>query len=99
MEKNRAIYLRPKAITDLENIFEYSIKKFGIFRAEQYILELNETFTHLAEEPKIGKNYSHVKPELMSFPIVSHRVFYKHTNIQLIIIRILHKSMDVIRHL
>ncbi len=99
MAQNKTIRLRPKAVTDLENIFEYSTEKFGISRAEHYILELNNTFTRLAVEPNIGKNYSHVKSELMGFPVVSHIVFYKYTNFHLMIIRVLHKSMDYIRHL
>jgi len=99
MSKNRAITLRPKALTDLEVIFNYSVPKFGIVRAEQYILDLNEAFINLAEEPHIGKDYGHVKQELMGFPVVSHIVFFKYTSTQLIIIRVLHKSMDYIRHL
>jgi|SaaInlStandDraft_4_1057021.scaffolds.fasta_scaffold43826_2 toxin ParE1/3/4 len=99
MPQSRTINLRPKAVTDLEDIFDYSVPKFGIARAEQYILELNEAFTNLAEEPYIGKDYAHVKSELMGIPVVSHIVFYKYTSTQLIIIRVLHKSMDYIRHL
>jgi len=60
MSKSRRFRLRPKAVTDLEDIFNYSVPKFGIARAEQYILELNKAFTNLAEEPHIGKDYAHV---------------------------------------
>ena len=99
MSKSRTISLRPKAVTDLEDIFDYSVPKFGVVRAEQYILDLNEAFIKLAEEPHIGKDYTHVKQELMGFPVVSHIVFFKHTSTQLYIIRVLHKSMDYSIHL
>jgi toxin ParE1/3/4 len=99
MPKSRTINLRPKADTDLEDIFDYSVPKFGIARAEQYILDLNESFINLAKEPHIGKDYAHVRQELMGFPVVSHIVFFKYTNTQLNIIRVLHKSMDYSLHL
>ena len=53
MYKSRTISLRPKAVTDLEDIFDYSVPKFGVVRAEQYILDLNEAFIKLAEEPRL----------------------------------------------
>ena len=99
MPQSRTISLRPKAVTDLEDIFDYSVPRFGIARAEQYILELNEAFTNLAEEPHIGIDYAHVRPELMGFSVISHIVFFKYTSTQLNIIRVLHKSMDYSLHL
>jgi toxin ParE1/3/4 len=99
MSKSRTISLRPKAIADLEDIFKYSVPEFGIARAEQYIRGLNEAFISLAEEPHVANVYGHIKPKLMGFPVVSHIIFFRYTSTQLLIIRVLHKSMDYIRHL
>jgi len=99
MSKSRPITLRPKAIADLEDIFNYSVQEFGITRAEHYILELNEAFTNLADGPHIGNDYGYVKPDLKGVAVVSHIVFFKYTDTQLIVIRVFHKSMDYKGHL
>jgi len=99
MPENKKFRIRPKADKDLENIYEYSYQEFGSARADQYIRELDAVFHTLADEPTLGRDYSHVRPNLMAYKVVSHVVFFKPAVYGATIIRVLHKSMDYERHL
>ena len=57
-------------------------------------------FHRLADTPSIGQNCDHIKSNYQKFPQGSHIIFYKTVSNQSIqIIRILHKSMDIILQL
>jgi toxin ParE1/3/4 len=99
MPENKRFRLRPKAEEDLENIYEYSYQEFGRARADQYIEDLDSAFHKLADKPSLGSDYSHVRPALMAYRVVSHVVFFKPSVDGIIILRVLHKSMDYGRHL
>lgn len=99
MPKNEKVRIRPKADKDLENIYEYSYQEFGSARADQYIRGLDAAFCKLADKPSLGRDYSHVRPDLMAYRIVSHVVFFKPSVDGITILRVLHKSMDYGRHL
>jgi len=88
-----------KASADLENIYEYGLQEWGAGRAVDYILSLNEGFTKLAKHPEIGVSYGHVRRLLRGFVVGSHIIFYRKLPDAIRIVRILHQSMDVPRHL
>lgn len=80
-------------------MYDYSLQEFGYKRAEQYIQDLANTFQKLADDPTLGQNYDFVRSGLFIYRIVSHVIFYKRSPVGIIIIRVLHKSMDYKRHL
>lgn len=88
-----------KASNDLEDIYDYGLQEWGAGQAADYILSINEGFTRLAENPEIGVPYSHVRHLLRGFVVRSHIIFYRKLPHSVRIIRILHQSMDVPRHL
>jgi toxin ParE1/3/4 len=92
------ILIKPRAYKDLEKIYLYSLKEFGSKRADQYVKDLDIAFNQLLGNPKLGTDYSCIHSNLMAYKVMSHLVFYKSSNINLSIIRILHKSMDYERH-
>jgi toxin ParE1/3/4 len=99
MPENRKFRIRPKADRDLEDIYEYSYQEFGGARADQYIRDLDAAFHKLADEPSLGSDYSHVRPDLMAYRVVSHVIFFKPSIDGITVLRVLHKSMDYGRHL
>jgi toxin ParE1/3/4 len=99
MPPNKKFHIRPKADKDLVNIYEYSYQEFGDARADQYIRDLDAAFHKLADEPSLGSDYSHVRPGLMAYRVVSHVVFFRPSVYGITILRVLHKSMDYGRHL
>ena len=93
------IKLRPKAESDLTNIYLYSAKEWGAVQADAYLQAIDDTFRQLNQHPKLGRDYGLVRSNLRAYDINSHVIFYKKTQDGIVIIRILHSSMDVRRHI
>ena len=91
-------FLRPKAEQYLEAIYQYGYQEFGVARAEQYIKNLDKAFHTLAKSPKLGRKYSYVREGLLAYPLISHIIFFRQYNNGIIIVRVLHQSMDYLRH-
>jgi len=96
---NRSIQLRPRALQDLEGIYKYSLEQWGIARAEAYLSEINRAFEALANHHKLGRDYSRVSANLHAYNIAAHVIFYTPSPTGILVIRVLHKSMDHVRHL
>lgn len=98
-QKKKIFRLRPKAESDLENIYVYSHKEFGLSKAEQYIHDLSVAFQQLADDPDPGRDMSLIRKGVKVYPVNSYLVFFKQTSFGIIIIRVLHQSMDYSSHL
>ena len=96
---NQGFKLRQKAENDLEKIYSYSSAEFGQERAESYVQTLIHAFEGLANGQKIARAYHHVNNNLWCYSCQSHLIFFKKTATTIDILRILHQSMDVSRHL
>lgn len=49
-------FLRPKAIADLEDIWDYTVEAWGEEQAERYLRSINECFRKIADNPSIGRS-------------------------------------------
>lgn len=95
-----AVYsLSSKAAADLDGIYEYTILNFGLEQARVYLLGLHERFEMLAEQPTHGRKADELAPGLRQLGYQSHIVFYMPKDNGIRIVRVLHQSMDVKRHL
>lgn len=95
---NKTYRLYPKAIEDLESIYLYSVREFGIKRTEDYILAIETSFQHLAGDPLISRTCDYIRQDLRAFNTGSHVIFFKITSYGIAVIRVLHQSMDFGRH-
>ena len=94
-----AVYrLTPKAATDLEGIYEYTISRFGLAQARDYLGGLHRHFDTLVERPTLGRAADLLAPRLRRSEYRSHVVFYMSDNEDVRIVRVLHKRMDASRH-
>lgn len=91
----REIVFRPRAEIELVAIVAYTKTAHGDRQAKKYIEDLHRQIIFAAEFPGIGS-------EAMGLPAVyrkvlsgQHRVIYRHTEYELIVVRILHASLDV----
>ena len=91
--------LQPKAEKDLEKIWHYSADKWDIIQANKYIDNLVNTFQLIAENPQISREYTEFKPCVRIHPHRKHLVIYIIKEQQILIVRILHSSMDIDSHL
>lgn len=95
-----AVYsLSPKAAADLDGIYGYTILNFGLEQAREYLLGLHERFQTLAEHPMHGRSADEVAPDLRRLEYQSHVVFYVPKDKGVRIVRVLHESMEVRKHL
>ena len=89
-----------KAKADLKNIAQYSDRKWGKSKRNNYIKQLDDCFHLLAEKPNLGFKIDFIHKGYMKFPQNSHMIFFKQiTNSRIQIIRILHHKMDVKIHI
>ncbi len=87
-----------RAVTDLEAIADFTIKKFGVEQARVYRDSLKACFQHLASNSKMGRKAEQLAPGLRRFEHQVHIVFYTFDDGGLYVVRILHSRMDVRRH-
>jgi toxin ParE1/3/4 len=83
---------------DIENIFERSLIDFGLAQTEQYFHTLKNCLVLLAENPGMGTAADDLQAGYRRFPHESHVIFYTVSESDIFIVRILHKSMDIIDH-
>ena len=91
--------LREAALTDLEDIWQYTFETWGVDQADHYVQTLLTRCEWLAEQPQLGKVRDDIKPGYFCFPEGRHLVFYKQMNSGIDVIGFPHQSMDVVRHL
>ncbi len=84
---------------DLEEIYIYSYNNFGETKADAYLSGLEECLQRLAESPRTGRKADHIRKAYMRYEYVSHSIFYKTQDKNILVVRVLHNSRDVIRHL
>ncbi len=98
MESMVAYSLSSKAATDLAGIYEYTITTFGLVQAQNYLTGLHDCFRKLADNPLYGRSATELATNLRRLEYRSHVVFYEPIEHGVLIVRVLHQSMDVPEH-
>ena len=91
--------LSPKALQDVENIYEYTFVSWGIKQAEKYVDELNDAMIALCKKTELGSLYYFKSGNFRKMNVNRHILFYRRTEKELIVVRILHERMDLTMHL
>ncbi len=94
----RGYRLSPLAETDLENIWLYTFKTWSLEQADSYHAGLIAVFDGLAAGDKIGRKVD-IQDGYFKCLIGSHLIFFRITDHNIDIMRILHQKMDVNLHL
>lgn len=87
--------LSPEADRDLEDIFDYTEREFGIDQAIEYLSGFEGMFTKLVHNPELGKEREEIREGLRSLLKEKHVVFYRILGNRIRIVRILHGSRDL----
>ena len=86
--------LSAKAKADLKKIAAFTEKRWGRTQRNAYLLQFDQCFLQLADNPAMGSTCDHIKAGYRQFPQGSHLIFYTIGYNRLAeIIRILHKNM------
>lgn len=88
-----------KALQDLEQIWQYSAQKWSEDQADTYYLQLLDGIEGIVAFPEKGRPIDHVKKGYRFYPVQAHLIFYRLNSAnELLVIRILHKKMNVSDH-
>lgn len=92
--------LSPAARADLEQIWDYTLERWGAQQAEDYLRDLVAGIERASANPLIGRACDDIRPGYRKLPAGSHVVFYRTTAEGVVdVVRVLHRRMDVDRHL
>ncbi len=92
--------LSPAAQADLEQIWDYTFDRWGADQAEYYLRELQRAIERAADNPRFGRDCDDIRAGYRTVAAGSHVLFYRATADGIIdIVRVLHRRMDVDRHL
>lgn len=89
----------PRAQRDLEDIFDYTAKQWGLPQAIRYTNIIEATFASLAETPQQSQNCDAIRQGYRRRAVERHVVYFRQTDYGIAIVRILHQRMDQVRHL
>ncbi len=92
--------LTKDAQQDLIKIRHYTLKNWGNKQSGKYLSELQQTIRLLSEVPEMGRKRSDISTDTLSFPHVSHVIYYLQQEQECILVfAVLHKSMVPNNHL
>lgn len=90
--------LRAAAERDLDDVFDYSVAAHGAGSAERYLRDLQAAMDRLLDYPELGAA-TRLRAGLRSYGVREHRIYYRIEGDAVVVARVLHKAMDVGRHL
>ena len=83
-----------KAMSDLEEIWLYTVKKWFIEQADRYYNLIFDEINYICKNIHAGKSMEHVRKGYRASKVKSHLIFYRVLNDTVEVIRILHERMD-----
>ncbi len=83
------------AKADIDGIFEHGLLHFGIGRVLAYLDHIESRFQQVLTCPRSGRIEQAFSGTLYSTSCEAHRIYYELTDDVIVIVRVLHKSMDV----
>jgi toxin ParE1/3/4 len=89
------IVFHETAIEDLEEIWVYTLQTWSLEQADRYQLLIYAEIEFLATKPASGKDGNHIRKDYRFAKVKSHLIFYTYSSSEIVIVRILHESMDI----
>ena len=84
-----------KAVSDLEEIWLYTVEKWSIEQADRYYNLIFDEVNYICKNINAGKSMEHVRKGYRASKVKSHLIFYRVLNDTIGVIRILHERMDI----
>lgn len=91
--------LSPAAQADLEKIWDYTIRRWGEAQDERSTRDIQAACEALSRGTPIGLSAEHIRAAYRKIGVGSHVMYYREREGTLEIARIVHRRMDVARHL
>jgi toxin ParE1/3/4 len=91
--------LAPTAERDMEQIWRFTARKWGVDQAHRYTDKLTAAFGTLAEAPDRAQACDHIRSGYRRRNVERHAIYFRKTPRGIDIMRVLHDRMDAARHL
>jgi len=95
----KPLRLSDPASRDLQAIAEYTQCEWGAKQKTIYLNLIKQSFKALSRSGNIGKQRDEIAAGLYSYGVKKHVVFFRETESEFVIIRILHGRMDMEKQL
>jgi toxin ParE1/3/4 len=90
----------PKAVEDLSDIWDYTVRQWDFAQAERYTRGIHEACEALADGRRQGQDAGHVRSGYRKQSAGQHVLYFRMgRDGRIEIVRILHQRMDADRHL
>ena len=93
--KALAYVISKKAVSDLEEIWLYTVEKWSVAQADRYYRLIFDEINFICRNSNSGKSMEHVRKGYRASKVKSHLIFYRVSNNTIEMIRILHERMDI----
>lgn len=93
--KPRPYIISKKAVSDLEEIWFYTVERWSIEQADRYHSLIFDEINFICRNIDAGKSMNHIRKGYRASKVKSHLIFHRVVNDVVEIIRILHERMDI----
>jgi toxin ParE1/3/4 len=93
------LVLTPRAVRDLEDIWDYTADRWGLDQAESYLKGVYTALQSALTNPSLLRPCDDVREGYSKVAVGSHVAFVRIGRGRLEVVRILHRRMDFPRHL
>ena len=87
--------LSEKVRADIDGILDYTWSRYGEAQARRYYLDLRDAMDLLADNPLIARERDEYAPPVRIHPHGRHVIVYREEDGGILIVRVLHQSMDI----
>lgn len=94
-----SMHLIPAAKEDLQDIWRYTVKKWGRSQAELYISSLKSACHQLIFTPTIGRPAANLGKNVRIYRHQHHYIFYLEKQADIIFLAFLHEKRDILQHM
>lgn len=93
--KTLPFVITKKAVSDLEEIWLYTVEKWSAEQADRYYNLIFDEINYICRNINAGKSMEHVRQGYRASKVKSHLIFYRIVKDTIEVIRILHERMDI----
>jgi len=88
----------PAAVADIGAIWDFTAETWGVVQADRYVDDIRSACLALTDGKRAGRRVD-VLDGYLKYPVGRHLIFFRQVVTGIVVIRVLHQSMDVERHL
>lgn len=99
MPNSRSLRVSDPAKDDLGRIGAHTRREWGAHQKRKYLGQIRDSFKAIRDTPGLGAPRDIIAKGLCAHRVGKHVIFYRETKNELVIVRVLHETMDPERHL